>query len=300
MRYVQLRAFHYVAISGGFSRAAEALFLTQPAISDQVRKLEEEYDVLLFNRHKKQVTLTSFGQQLLEITHRMFDTEQRALELLSESRALRSGTLRIVADAAHHLLHILGRFRERYPDIQISVRSGNTETVIGSLFSYDADIGVLGEVPQGREFDMLKLNSTPIIAFVASGHPLATRQKMRFAELADHPLIMRERGSKTRQKLEAMAATQDVILRPAIEAEGREAVREIVSSGGGVGFVSSAEFGKDHGLVPIAIDAPEMLMDEALICLRERSGGKLVRAFWSVASEFASAELGGSATEPIL
>ena len=66
MRYVQLRAFHNVAIHGGFSRAAEALFLTQPAISDQIRKLEEQYDVLLFNRHKKQVKLTTAGEALLE------------------------------------------------------------------------------------------------------------------------------------------------------------------------------------------------------------------------------------------
>src|SRR5690606_7028587 len=84
MRYVQLRAFHYVAICGGFSRAAEELFLTQPAISDQVRKLEEEYDILLFNRQRKQVTLTPAGEKLLAITLRMFDTESQALELLSE------------------------------------------------------------------------------------------------------------------------------------------------------------------------------------------------------------------------
>jgi aminoethylphosphonate catabolism LysR family transcriptional regulator len=290
VRYVQLRAFHYVAISGGFSRAAEALFLTQPAISDQVRKLEEEYDVLLFNRYKKQVTLTGFGQQLLEITHRMFDTEQQALDLLSESRALRSGTLRIVADAAHHLLHILGKFREKYPGIQVTVRTGNTETVVTSLFAYDADIGVLGEIPKGREFDMLKLNSTPIIAFVARTHPLAGTKSMNFAELSKHPLVLRERGSKTRQKLETMAQEQGVELRAAIEAEGREAVREIVASGSGIGFVSQAEFGQDGRLVPIAIDAPEMLMDEALICLRERSGGKLVRAFWNLARELASAD----------
>ena len=290
MRYVQLRAFHYVAISGGFSRAAEALFLTQPAISDQVRKLEEEYDVLLFNRYKKQVTLTGFGQQLLEITHRMFDTEQQALDLLSESRALRSGTLRIVADAAHHLLHILGKFREKYPGIQVTVRTGNTETVVTSLFAYDADIGVLGEIPKGREFDMLKLNSTPIIAFVSRTHPLAGTKSMSFAELSKHPLVLRERGSKTRQKLEAMAQKQSVELPAAIEAEGREAVREIVASGSGIGFVSQAEFGQDGRLVPIVIDAPEMLMDEALICLRERSGGKLVRAFWNVARELSSAD----------
>ena len=90
MRYVQLRAFHYVAICGGFSRAAEKLFLTQPAISDQVRKLEEQYDILLFNRRNKQVTLTAQGEDLLKITHRLFDVEQQALELLTESRALRS------------------------------------------------------------------------------------------------------------------------------------------------------------------------------------------------------------------
>ena len=115
MRYVQLRAFHNVAIHGGFSRAADALALTQPAVSDQVRKLEEAYDVLLFNRQKKQVTLTQAGRQLLELTRRMFDNEQQVLELLEESRVVQSGTLRIIVDAAYHLLPILSLFRERFP-----------------------------------------------------------------------------------------------------------------------------------------------------------------------------------------
>ncbi len=288
MRYVQLRAFHHVAVCGGFSRAAEMLFLTQPAISDQVRRLEEEYDVLLFNRHKKQVTPTEAGRRLLEITRRMFDAEQQALELLSESRALRSGTLRIVADAAHHLLHILGRFRRKYPGIHVAVRAGNTETVIASLYSYEADIGVLGEVPAGRDFEVVRLNSTPVVAFVSIGHPLAKAGSLSVEELAQLPLVMRERGSRTRAKLEELAAAHGLELKPAIEAEGREAVREIVASGAGVGFVSAAEFGHDARLVQIPIAAPQMLMDEALICLRERSGGKLVRAFLDIAGSMAA------------
>lgn len=283
MRYVQLRAFHYVATCGGFSRAAEALFLTQPAISDQVRKLEEEYDVLLFMRNKKQVILTQAGRDLLEITKRMFDTEQQALDLLSESRALRSGTLRIVADAAHHLLPILAVFRERFPTVQISVRTGNTETVVSSLFSYDADIGVLGEIPQSRDFDIVQLNSTPIVAFVSAGHPLATKGKVTLPELQNHALVMRERGSKTRQKLEDSASAAGITLVPTIEAEGREAVREIVAAGGCVGFVSQAEFGRDGRLVPLEIVGADMLMDEALICLKERTGAKLVNAFFKIA-----------------
>lgn len=283
MRYVQLRAFHYVAVHGGFSRAAEALCLTQPAISDQVRKLEEEYDILLFNRHKKQVTLTASGQRLLEITHRMFEIEQQALELLSESRILRAGKLRIIADAAHHLLGILGQFREKYPNVEVSVRAGNTEEVISALYSYDADIGVLGELPDSRDFEVHKLSSSPIIAFAATTHPAAKARSVTLEELSRLPLVFREQGSKTRQKLEDLAAESGIVLKPAIEAEGREAVREIVAGGAGVGFVSAAEFSADKRLIQIPIVAREVLMDEALICLRERSGGTLVRAFLDIA-----------------
>lgn len=290
MRYVQLRAFHYVAICGGFSRAAEELLLTQPAISDQVRKLEQEYDVLLFNRHKKQVTPTAAGMRLLEITQRLFDTEQQAQELLSESLALRSGRLRIVADAAHHLLQILGHFRARYPNIRLEVRAGNTEAVISSLYSYESDIGILGEIPVSRDFEVIRLHSFPIIAFVSADHPLAGAASISLQELSQQPLVMRERGSKTRAKLVDMAQSEGFDLEPAIEAEGREAVREIVASGAGVGFVSAAELGQDARLVAIPIDGPEMLMDEAVICLKERAEGRLLRAFLTLAAEQVAAE----------
>ncbi|GAB4386759.1 LysR substrate-binding domain-containing protein [Albidovulum sp.] len=287
MRYVQLRAFHHVALHGGFSRAAEELHLTQPAISDQVRKLEEEYDVRLFDRHKRQVRLTEQGARLWEITKRLFDAEQQAADLLSESRALRAGTLRIVADSALHLLHILAAFRRRHPGVRVTVRSGNTETVLESLYRYDADIGVLGDLPERGDIEALRLNSTPIVAFAARSHPLAGRGPLTLAELAALPLVLREEGSKTRRKLEQAARAAGVALAPAIEAEGREAVREIVASGAGLGFVSRAEFGADSRLVeiPLALPGGPLTMDEALVCLRERRGAKLVRAFFDAAAE---------------
>ncbi|WP_374371119.1 LysR substrate-binding domain-containing protein [Tabrizicola sp.] len=289
MRYVQLRAFHYVATCGGFSRAAEELFLTQPAISDQVRKLEEEYDVLLFNRQRKQVALTAAGEKLLQITRRLFDSESQALQFLSESRALQSGNLRIVADSAHHLLHILAAFRKRYPGVRISVRAGNTESVVNSLYNYEADLGVLGELPTLTHFACELLSSSPITAFVSHRHELAKAGRLTFADLTHHPLVLRERGSKTRTKLEVAARSVGVELKPAIEAEGREAVREIVASGAGIGFVSLAEFGEDKRLVPIRlVPEDQMMMDEALICLRERRESKLVHAFFEIARKLRS------------
>ncbi|MEM7507388.1 MAG: LysR substrate-binding domain-containing protein [Pseudomonadota bacterium] len=284
MRYVQLRAFHHVAVHGGFSRAAAALGLTQPALSDQVRKLEAEYELRLFDRGQKQVRLTPAGEQLLEITHRLFETEQLALDLLSEAQAPRSGRLNIIADSAHHMLHVLGPFRAAYPAIFVSVTAGNSQQVIEALYRYDADIGVVGQIPERSDYQVVKLSSTPIIAFAAEGHPAVTCQGLTLAELADQPLVLRESGSKTRAKIEEAARRQAIDIEPAIEAEGREAVREIVAAGGGIGVVSEAEFGADKRLRKIPIIGCEITMDEAIICLRERRDSKLIRAFMTMAA----------------
>lgn len=117
MRYVQLRAFHHVALAGSFSQAARALHLTQPAISDQVRWLEEEYDVALFVRKRRQIELTAAGSRLLAATHRLFDAEGEALEVLQEERSLRAGMLRIAADSVDHVLDVLTVFQARFPGI---------------------------------------------------------------------------------------------------------------------------------------------------------------------------------------
>jgi len=283
MRHVQLRAFHHVAICGGFSRAAEALNVTQPAISDQIRKLEEEYDVLLFNRRKKQTVLTPAGRDLLEITNRLFEVERQALELLSESRALRSGSLRIIADSAHHIVHVLSAFRELHPRIDIIVHSGNTETVTARLHAYEADIGVVGGIPAGREFETIRLSSTPLIAFVARSHPLAAVGAIPLGDLVRHPLVLREKGSMTRGKIAEALAARGLAPGSTIEAEGREAVREIVAAGAGVGIVSTAEFDNDSRLVPIRLADCDIRMEEAIICRRERAKGRLIGAFLDVA-----------------
>ena len=288
MRHVQLRAFHQVALTGSFSRAAEALHVTQPAISDQIRKLEQEYDTLLFNRAKRQVTLTWAGTALLEVTRRMFDAEDQALQLLTENRALQGGTLRIVADSAVHVLRVLAAFRVRYPAVLVQVRAGNSAQVMASLHAYNADLGVIGEIPEGQTFDHLRLNATAITAFVAADHPLAGAHVLPWASLPALPLILREHGSKTRTKLEAAALAEGMTLTPAIEAEGREAVRELVAAGAGVGFVSGAEFVPDARLVAVPLPVSDLLMmQEALICLRERRSAKMVRAFLEMARQIA-------------
>lgn len=285
MRYVQLRAFHHVALSGSFSQAARALRLTQPAISDQVRWLEEEYDVALFVRKRRQIELTPAGSRLLAATHRLFDAESEALDVLQEVRSLRAGTLRIAADSVDHILDILTAFQTRFPGIRVKIVSGNSNSIAEDLLTYEVDIGVLGELLDDRPFEVLPLNTSPIVLFVAKSHTLATKTSVPFKALSTVPLIMREEGSRTRQLFEALAEAQGVPLNYTIEAEGREAVRRIVTTGAGVGIVSEAEFDDDPRLAKITLEHQPLSMREKLICLKDRRNSKAIHAFFTTARE---------------
>ncbi|WIY25639.1 LysR substrate-binding domain-containing protein [Parasedimentitalea psychrophila] len=283
MRHSQLKAFHHVALLGGFSRAAEALHLTQPAISEQVRKLEQQHDVLLFSRDRKRVQLTEAGHQLFLRTKQYFEIELQIHDYLTETSAAVHGTLRIVADSAHHVTDILRLYRQRYPNVTLSLRVGNTEEILEELRAYNAEIGVAGSPSPGKDMDMLDLGATEIIGFASKDLLPAGKTSVTLKELATMPLIFREVGSKTREKLVQEAAKQGITLLPAIEAEGREAGREVVASGAGIGFVSRAEFGSDARLVPLKIDGLNINMSESLVHLSQRRDVKVIRSFMDCA-----------------
>ncbi len=299
MKHAQLRAFHHVALLGGFSRAAEALGLSQPAVSEQVRKLEQRYDTLLFERSSRQVRLTRSGEALLRLTRPYFETEAQIAEHLARAGAVPAGELRVIADAAHHVTGLLRELRARHPQITITLRGGNTGEILAALRAYAAEIGVVGEVAPGPDMEAISLGGAEIIAFAGPGLLPAGARALPLADLARLPLVLREPGSKTRQKVEEEAARQGLRLRPAIVAEGREAVRELVASGAGVGFVSCAELGEDRRLTRISIAGAALRMEETLVCLSQRRDLRQIRAVMEIARTMnATAERKAQAKTP--
>ncbi len=290
MYHAQLRAFHAVARHGGFSRAAERLHLTQPAVSDQVGKLERMFGVRLFDRHRRAVKLTPLGEELFRITRRLFELEDEAVELLRESQALRRGRLKMAADAPLHLIGLIGRFRQEFPGISVSLAIGNSAKVLASLFDYSADIGILANAPADDRLLRIPLRSDPLVAFVARDHPWAGRGSVSLRELSAQPLVMREEGSITRQLIEEEFRRLKITATVVMEAEGREAVCEAVAAGIGAGIISRPEFGEDPRLAVLDIEDCEKRMTESLLCLRERAGQRLIGAFWQLAARHAVRE----------
>ncbi len=278
--HAQLKAFHAVAVHGSFTQAAERLFLTQPAISDQVRKLEERFGVLLFHRNKRSVRLTDLGERLLSITQRLFVIE--AEELLQDSRALLTGTLTLAVDAPVHVLPQIARFCQLYPGISVKIETGNTDESLFRLYNYQADLALLGRDVDDERLLSLPLPDDQLLAFVARNHPWAGRESICLADLDDTPLVLREIGSVTRQTLEQEMSQAGLRIRPAIQVEGREAAREAVVVGIGVGVVSAAEFGADSRVYAMPIRDCSQRMKETLVCLKEQSSRRVVATFLEI------------------
>lgn len=279
MRHSQLKAFHYVALHGGFSRAARALNISQPSVSDQVRQLEQAHDMLLFYREARQVRMTAAGEALFRLTSELFEVEERIGALFDENRAALSGKLRIMADSAIHITDAVRLFREANPEVFVTIRTGNTEDLLRRLRNYEAEIGVVGNAITAPDLDSVDLGRTPILALVAKGAFSQVTDRIPFRDLMRYPLIYRETGSRTRGQVEEVAARLKLPLRPSIEVEGREAMREVVASGAGIGFVSEAEFGHDRRLRAVPFSDVDIGMSESLVTLSARRDVPLIRGF---------------------
>jgi aminoethylphosphonate catabolism LysR family transcriptional regulator len=282
MNHAQLRAFHAVASEGSFTRAAQALHVTQPTLSGQVKALEERYGVKLFDRRGRRVYPTELGQSLLDLTRRLFSLEAEAEQILGAAKGLKRGHLRLAADAPFHVIGALSAFAKRYPGIRLSLTIGNSEEILEGLVEHRADVAVLANIPEDPRIHAVPFRRDRLIAFVEQNHPWATRESVTLKELAGRRLVLREIGSTTRRLFENAMAARGLALGEVLEVNSREAVRETVAAGLGIGVVSESEFGSDRRLAPLSIEAEELAMTEYVACLAERRDLSLVKAFLDI------------------
>lgn len=280
MRYAHIKAFHAVAIHGGFSRAAERLALTQPAVSDHVRKLEETYGVQLFDRTARGVEMTAMGRKLFAVTERQFEAEAQALDLLSRAKTLEEGQLTIGADAAVHVLPQIARFREKYPRISLRLVSGNSAELLERLEAFAIDLAVTAEKPASSSILARRLRADHLVVVVQKQSSLASVNKLSLARIAELPMIVREEGSVTRRLLLEEMRRRDLKLSTTIEIESREAAREAVAQGLGVAVMSEGELVPDVRLKTLAISDWQATMEEWLLCLKSRASLHVIRSFF--------------------
>lgn len=284
----QLITFAAVAEHRNISRAAVALHLSQPAVSGQLRQLQDEFGEPLYQRDGRGVRLTPAGEQLASYATRLRDTWRQAHAFRDALRGLEQGTLRIGASttpASYLLPYLIAEFHRRFPEVTLHAADGNTTEIVGALGS--VDIAMI-EGPVGADLPpdtaVHAWREDEIVAIMPSSHPLARLGeaggdgdesgeggnsgnssgdgecgRVELAALGDYPLVLRETGSGVRQIVERAFARAGVPMRVALEIAGVEGVKEGVRAGMGIGFVSAMSMRHENGALRLFSLSPEPL-----------------------------------------
>lgn len=285
MNPAHLRAFWQVAKAGGFTRAAQAARVSQPTLSTQVKALETRYGTPLFVRQGRAIKLTPAGRRLLDVAERFFALADEAEAAIAGTSGPSRLFLTVAADGPAPALTVLKALRARRPDLGFSLAVGNSEEVARRLLAYEADVGILAKAIADPRLAIEKLKRDRLIAFVPVGHALAKRKRLRLAEAAAGPVILRERGSVTRERFETALAAAGLALGPAVEVATREGVAEAVAAGFGLGLVFESEFGHDPRFARLGFSDAELDVSEYLACLAERRRQPAIAGFFATAAE---------------
>ena len=290
-----LEAFHTVATSGGFTRAAEILHVGQPTISTHVKSLEDYFRVELFYRRGRTIELTPTGEALVTITRGMYGHQNEALTLLRAARNLESGQLLLNAVGPFDVIEVLDVFRRKYPKVVTNVTIGFEDEILEGLRNFEYDIGVLGREITNPEYHFEFYNEHRVLLIAHVDHPLCRRKKVTFADLEGCDMILRPQFSTTRKAFDKALMEASVSVNTVMEINSREAAREAVMRGFGVGVVSETEYAPSPSIKVLPLDDTSMHTRAYIACLAERRNRPIIDAFYQTASEVDPAHKGAIA-----
>ncbi|RMG34466.1 MAG: LysR family transcriptional regulator [Gammaproteobacteria bacterium] len=237
----QLTLFEAVARHLSFTRAAEELHLSQPAVSMQVRQLEDAAGLPLFEKLGKRIYLTEAGREMYEYCRRIGEELRDLDEVMAALKGVRRGHLRLsVATTANSFAtRILGAFSQRYPESSYTLDVTNRKTLLDQLANNDTDIVIMGKPPEGLELEVQAFMENPLVVIAPPDHPMTLRRgPIPLDEIQSETFVVRERESGTRIAMERFFHERGMQLRTGIETTSNSAIKSAVEAGLGLGIVS--------------------------------------------------------------
>jgi len=236
----QLEVLDAVGRAGSVTAAASALHLTQPAVSMQLRQLEDQLELSLFEPVGRGLQITEPGRDLAamaaDLLLRLDDFALAAREL----RGVRRGRVRlgIVSTAKYFVPRLLAQFLKAHPGLDLKLNVYNREHIIEQLQSYTIDLGIMGRPPEGASLVGTPFAPNPLAILAAPSHPLSLRSQITPEELENEAFIVREPGSGTRMAMDRYFSDAGVTVRPVMEADSNETIKQAVMAGMGIGLLS--------------------------------------------------------------
>jgi len=272
-----LRAFVAVAEARSFSEGARTLGLTQPSVSVQMAALEGACGLLLCRR-KPEFELTEAGQALF-VRARLIVARVEEFEGSIADIQNKAGRVTVGVSVPHVAMPLIAGFMQQHPSTLVHSVVGNTATLLDDLSRCRVDVGVMTLIEPLTGFECIPIAHSRLMVCMRAEDVWASRASLRFADLANRPLVMRERGSQTRALLESEFAHAGLSPRIAMDAGNREAMREAIAAGLGVGALFENEQGEDARLSLVPLNGVQARPGVYAVLLRESLGIPSVQSF---------------------
>lgn len=236
----QLQIIETIVQTRSYSLAAEHLHMTQPAISMQVKKLEHNIDLKLFERQGRRVVLTPAGQDVYQHSRKITAYYDALLEVIHEAKDLHTGRIKVsAATTANHLItQMIASFSKKHEKVTVALKITNREKLIQQLQDFEPDIVVMGEPPPKLGLISEPLIPNPLVVIAHPDHPFAIKKNIPFKKIAEFEFVVREQGSGTRAAIERFFKDKGAEFKSTLEMGSNEAIKHAVTAGLGLGFVS--------------------------------------------------------------
>ena len=236
----QLQVFEAVARLLSYTRAAEELFLSQPTVSMQIKKLETDIGLPLTEQIGKKISLTGAGKELYQATRDILGTISRFEMQIDDQKGLRTGQLRIavVTTANYFAPRLIGRFTRDYPGINISLEVGNREQILDRMSNNMDDVYLVGKPPESSELEFQPYLENPMVVVARTDHARAGDESIPLADISKEPFIIREQGSGTRIVVEKLFAEAGHPLNIRMELGSNESIKQGITGGLGIAVIS--------------------------------------------------------------
>ncbi|MEW6982199.1 LysR family transcriptional regulator [Colwelliaceae bacterium 6471] len=253
----QLEILLAVHDKGSINEAAKSLFLTQPTVSIQMKKLADAMNAPLYSVSNRRLVFTDIGLELVKTAVEVLDSFARLDMKLGNFKDFKSGTLRlsVVTTSKYFIPHLLGPFCEEFPDIDIQLNVGNREQTIERLKHGIDDFYVFSHPPHDIDSHSLEFLENPLVAIAHRDHPIAQQQALNLEDICDEPFLMREKGSGTRYAIEEFLRSHQAKVNVKMTIESNEAIKHCVMSKLGISILSAhtLTFGEQSNLVRLPI-----------------------------------------------
>jgi DNA-binding transcriptional LysR family regulator len=284
----QLRVFYEAARSGSFTAAARKLFITQPAVTAQVRVFEDQCNLKFFKKKGRKVYLTDEGKTLYDYARKIFQYEKEIEEVIEDMNELKRGILRLATTksyARYIMPSLLTRFHDAFPHIKIHLDEGSSLDMIRSLLELKNEVAVIATGEGNPLVSFIPFSKEKLVLIMAPSHPLSREKTVSLADLANEPIIMKEVGSGTRKVVNRLFEKKGFTPNTLVETSNTEFIKQLVQRGEGISFVvheAVASELKEQKLITRHLEGAQLFLEVSIAYLKDQPLSGPAKAFLDI------------------